>query len=210
MEVDALGDNSQLMPIGGANLPVDAAPVQVRLDQVSVDREIANLQEELKLPSPPATNSIRESTDYPTIKDSAAPPADDSKNRPVVADKTTHRDETGDQVTSSPTKQGRIEMKEYGIKHKPDNDKLKFKCVKCEFRSKTRKEVNKHYVESHEPLMCEKCSRLFNTPSSLSLHMYDHEEHRYKCEVCSKGYHFKGQLKQHKADHHKTPSFQCM
>ena len=101
-------------------------------------------------------------------------------------------------------------MKEYGIKRKPGDDKLKFKCVQCEFRCKTRKEVNKHYTDTHEPLLCDKCNKLFNTPSSLSLHQYDHEEHRYRCEVCDKGYHFKGQLKQHKADHNKTPTFQCM
>ena len=197
-DVDALDENSQLMPIGGANLPVDVAPVQVRLDQVSVDREIAGLQNELTLPS--TTPAIEKAPDAPES------PANE-ENVLVQADETTQAD---DRKLSSPTKQGKIEMKEYGIKRKSGDDKLKFKCMKCEFRSKTRKEVNKHYVETHEPLMCEKCSRLFNTPSSLSLHMYDHEEHRYKCEVCNKGYHFKGQLKQHKADHNKTPSFQCM
>ena len=194
--VDSMDENEQLMPIGGANLPVDAAPVQVRLDQVSVDREIASLQNELTLPSPaPEANGTQKppepSTSTHKLPDTPKPPSKDRSE-------------------SMPTKQGQIEMKEYSIKRNPGDDKLKFKCVKCDYRSKTRKEVNKHYIDTHEPLMCGKCNKLFNTPSSLSLHMYDHEEHRYKCDVCNKGYHFKGQLKQHKADHSKTPTFQCM
>ena len=101
-------------------------------------------------------------------------------------------------------------MKEYSIKRKPGDDKLRFKCTHCAFRCKTRKEVNKHYIDTHEPLLCDNCNKVFNTPSALSLHRYEHEEHRYRCEVCNKGFHFKGQLKQHKADHNKTPTFQCM
>ena len=191
--MDALDENAQLMPIGGTNLPVE-----VRLDQVSVDREIAGLQNELTLPpTTPAMESVCEAPEQTTSEQN--PPNDDVERNP-----------DDDQTLPSPTKQGKIEMKEYGIKRNPGNEKLKFKCVKCDFRSKTRNEVNKHYVDTHEPLMCEKCNKLFNMPSSLSLHMYDHEEHRYRCEVCNKGYHFKGQLKQHKADQNKTPSFQYM
>ena len=198
VDMDALDENSQLMPIGGANLPVDPAPVTVRLDQISVDREIAGLPEELTLP--PTVPATEKTPDVPTM----------STNGDKQPTNTSELSAADDRTVPSPTKQGKMEMKEYGIKRKPEDNKLKFKCVKCEFRCKTRKEVNKHYIDTHEPLMCEKCSKLFNTPSSLSLHMYDHEEHRYKCEVCNKGYHFKGQLKQHKADHNKTPSFQCM
>ena len=36
-------DNAELMPIGGCNVTVDAAPEPIRLDQVSVDRAIAGL-----------------------------------------------------------------------------------------------------------------------------------------------------------------------
>ena len=195
--VDALEENAQLMPIGGAILPIDAAPVQVRLDQESVNREIANLQEEA-LPSVPVPSTMElDNTQVPS--ESSEPRT--NKEQPA---------NTEDQKEPILTKQGQIEMKEYSIKRNPSSDKLKFKCVKCEFRSKTRKEVNKHYIDNHEPLLCDKCNKLFNTPSSLSLHMYDHEEQRFKCELCNKGYHFKGQLKQHKADHNKTPSFQCM
>ena len=179
-DVDALEENAELMPIGGVNLPVDAAPVQVRLDQVSVDREIANLQEEALSSTPvPSTSEAA----------NAQPPSESSEP-------TTNKEQPNadDQKEPIPTKQGQIELKEYSIKQNPSSDKLKFKCVKCKYRSKTRKEVNKHYIDNHEPLLCDKCNKLFNTPSSLSLHMYDHEEHRFKCELCNKGYHFKGQL----------------
>ena len=36
-------DNAELMPIGGRNVTVDAAPEPICLDQVSVDRAIAGL-----------------------------------------------------------------------------------------------------------------------------------------------------------------------
>ena len=42
---DTLEDdnNAELMPIGGRNVAVDAAPEPIRLDQVSVDKAIAGL-----------------------------------------------------------------------------------------------------------------------------------------------------------------------
>ena len=39
-------ENEQLMPIGRANLPVDAAPVPIELSQVQVDDVIAELAEQ--------------------------------------------------------------------------------------------------------------------------------------------------------------------
>ena len=42
-------ENEQLMPIGGVNLPVDAAPVPIELGQVQVDHAIAELTEHNKI-----------------------------------------------------------------------------------------------------------------------------------------------------------------
>ena len=110
--------------------------------------------------------------------------------------------------TSSP--KGKLELKEYGIRKKTENEKLKFKCVRCPSRFKTRKESNKHYTDRHQPLSCGKCNKVFNTLASLSLHMYDHEELRHMCKRCGKGFHFKGQLAQHKVDHRSTRTHKCM
>ena len=46
MAKDPTLENEQLMPIGGANLPVDVAPVLIVLGQVQVDHEIAELAEQ--------------------------------------------------------------------------------------------------------------------------------------------------------------------
>ena len=166
------------MPIGGANPPIDAVPVPLKLDQISVDREIASLPVELTLPTTvPATEVAPDPPKASATED----------NQPTTTDDPLATDDT----TPTPTKQGKIEMKEYGIKRKPGDDKLKFKCAQCVFRCKTRKEVNKHYINTHEPLLCDTCNKVFNTPSALSLHRYEHEEHRFKCGVCSKGFHFK-------------------
>ena len=43
---DSTLENEQLMPIGGVNLPVDAAPVPIELSQVQVDHVIAELAEQ--------------------------------------------------------------------------------------------------------------------------------------------------------------------
>ena len=129
---------------------------------------------------------------------------------PTGPPKATKEDKPPLKTPPSSQPKGKLELKEYGIKKKSENEKLKFKCVQCLMRYKTRKECNKHYVDQHQPLLCGKCNKVFNTPSSLSLHMYDHEKLRYVCKRCGKGFHFKGQLSQHKVDHRSTRTFQCM
>ena len=98
------------------------------------------------------------------------------------------------------------------MKRKVTDGKLKFKCAKCGKRTKTRKEQNQHYKESHDPIMCSICDKVFTNPASLSVHMYEHMEPRFMCEICEKGFHFAGQLTQHKAVHRKEGkgTFKCM
>ena len=79
-------------------------------------------------------------------------------------------------------------------------------------RFRSRWEQNTHYRETHDPIMCDKCDKVFSNPASMSVHAYDHMEHHFKCDVCDRGFHFQGQLTQHKVLHRKEGkgTFQCM
>ena len=58
--------------------------------------------------------------------------------------------------------------------------------------------------------MCGVCWKLFELASSLSHHMYTHNEPRFFCEKCSFHCDFESELKKHNVTHHSQPSHQCM
>ena len=210
---DPLNENALLMPIGAPTIQ-DINPVEVKLDQVSVDNTIANVIEQEQLletstQSPSQTELVSPvDTENDKLADSDGTiPAEDEVEESIDA----NQNNTDDKPPPTP-KKGSVEIKEYGVKRKVSDGKLKFKCPKCGKRTKTRKQQNQHYKDSHDPIMCSNCDKVFNNPASLSVHMYDHMEHRFKCDNCEQGFHFAGQLTQHKAVHRKEGkgTFQCM
>ena len=210
---DPLNENALLMPIGAPTIQ-NINPVEVKLDQGSVDNTIANIIEQEQLletstQSPSQTEQVppvNTENDKPADSDSTIP-AEDEVEEAIDA----NQNNTDDKPPPTP-KKGSVEIKEYGVKRKVSDGKLKFKCPKCGKRTKTRKQQNQHYKDSHDPIMCSNCDKVFNNPASLSVHMYDHMEHRFKCDNCEQGFHFAGQLTQHKAVHRKEGkgTFQCM
>ena len=44
-------ENSELMPIGGQNAPIDAVPKLIRLDQISVDNAIVGFIQDEEVPN---------------------------------------------------------------------------------------------------------------------------------------------------------------
>ena len=194
MNLGPIDDNSELMPIGGTGegIPRDAVPVPIKLSEKDVQEAVHNLDMLADCNNNMVNNESARKSEQPPLNNKAPP--------------TNNKEET---PPNSPPK-GKLEVKEYGIKKKSDDEKLKFKCVQCPMRFKTRKQSNKHYIENHQSLLCDKCNKVFKMPASLTLHQYDHEEMRYVCNRCGKGFHFKGQLTQHKVDHRSTRTFQCM
>ena len=210
---DPLNENALLMPIGAPTIQ-DINPVEVKLDQVSVDNTIANVIEQEQL-----LETLRQSTSQTEqvlpvgsendelVDSDCTIPAEDEAEESIDD----NQNNTDDKPPPTP-KRGSVEIKEYGVKRKVSDGKLKFKCPKCGKRTKTRKQQNQHYKDSHDPIMCSNCDKVFNNPASLSIHMYDHMEHRFKCDTCEQGFYFAGQLTQHKAVHRKEGkgTFQCM
>ena len=193
------------MPIGAPTIQ-DINPVEVKLDQVNVDNAIANVIEQEQLLETSTQSPVDTENDKLADSDGTIPAEDE-----VEESTDANQNNTGDKPPPTP-KKGTVEIKEYGVKRKVSDGKLKFKCPKCGKRTKTRKQQNQHYKDRHDPIMCSNCDKVFNNPASLSVHMYNHMEHRFKCDNCEQGFHFAGQLTQHKAVHRKEGkgTFQCM
>ena len=62
-------DNALLMPIGGINIPVDIAPQEIKLDQVSVDKTIAGIVETEQLKRAFEKETSGEPTEAPDPSD---------------------------------------------------------------------------------------------------------------------------------------------
>ena len=88
--------------------------------------------------------------------------------------------------------------------------KRSFKCNECNVVMSSIQKLNEHHRKEHIPQMCGICSRTFALASSLTRHMYDHEEKCFKCDSCDYSSHFASELEVHKIVHRKHPSYKCM
>ena len=188
-------ENAVLMPIGGPNITVDVAPEPIRLDQVNVDKAIAELIQKDQ-------NDENAQTDQ------------SDKNKTPTAD--TDRDNTVDDMPKSagkdsePTTRGRLRTKTYALKKKVETRKCTFKCSECNVVKKTIKELNVHHEECHNPQICGVCGKLFKLASSLARHMYEHNKPKFTCDQCDYMCQFESKMTTHKIVHRKNPSHQCM
>ena len=201
-------DNAALMPIGGIGAAVDVAPQEIRLDQPNVDAAIAEIvQNELN----------QEETAGPIDEQNINPPdcqqeeqfqddQDRDKTNTENTDSKTEKD-----VPDSEPKKGSLRMKGYGLKRKQVSRRT-FKCTQCDSVKSSIQKLNAHHKRHHPPQMCGICGRTFTLAASLTRHMYDHQELKFKCEHCAESFHFESELISHKIKHRNknVPSFQCM
>ena len=127
-------DNTLLMPIGGINNPVDIAPQQIKLDQVSVDKTIAGIIETEQLKHAFEKKTSGEPTKAPDPSDRVQLPAQAEQN--LDPPQTT---EPNDDVT----KKGSLKTKTYVLK-KPEI-KQSFKCSECNAVRSSIQKLNKHH-----------------------------------------------------------------
>ena len=154
-------ENEQLMPIGGANLPVDVAPVPIALGQVQVDHAIAELAEQDEIQPQAATSK----TD-----------ADDAMDAVESPDNVTTKDETNNTISK-----GVFKTTTHILKMKTEN-KRSYKCSVCRAKKGSMQLLNEHHKLCHRPQMCGICGRVFNLAMSLNRHMYSHDEMRFQCK----------------------------
>ena len=91
-------------------------------------------------------------------------------------------------------------------KYKP---KRRFSCVGCVQKFVNNKELNDHFRNTHPPLTCSDCNKLFSTPSAFEKHKYTHYEYMYECTTCNKGFHFQSELTAHRRRHTADQGLVC-
>ena len=227
---NVLDENSSLMLVGGPTPYEDVNPVPIHLDQVTVDGAIAEIVEQ---------EDILDSTQLSTANNSeiSGVQADDSKTQDkntkenitevnvsgvqpsLSGGQTTlqmHGKSPGNSKTaldcdSEPSKsKGVIKVTTYGIKKKSISDSRSYRCSICGVRKRSAGNLNAHHRRRHEAQMCGICGKVFELASTLTHHMYTHDERCFFCEKCSYHCHFESELKKHNVTHHSQPSHQCM
>ena len=178
------------MPIGGANLLVDVAPVPLELDQVQVDHAIAKITKQ---------EEEEAAADHGVNKDNVHPGGAD----------TPKGDSDADAKVSSQRAKGESKTITHALKKKVE-PKRTYKCGVCGTRKPSMQLLNNHHKHHHEPQMCGICGHVFNLASSLNRHMYSHDEQRFNCDKCNFTCHFESELAVHKIAHRKTPTHKCM
>ena len=215
-----LEDNSTLMPIGGESCFVDVNPVRVELDQVTVDGAIAQIVEkEQNLPSnalekDDSSFPINVSPDNGVAPSEINQPSDitgehDGSNKQDPTDTYNADTEVDDSENEQP-KKGYVKLTTHGIKKKSTLEGRSYHCTVCGKSKRSAQRLNAHHRRKHSAQMCGICGKIFELASSLTHHMYSHDECRYYCSKCPFHSHFESELKKHKITHHTTPQHQCM
>ena len=165
------------------------------MDRNSVDNTIAELVEMEELEKSTEKEIMNPTVTLPAPTDQLQSPMDSPPDvqPPYV---------------SANTKKGSLITKTYVLK-KPEV-KRSFKCSECNTVKQTIQKLNEHHREKHNPQMCGICNRTFELASSLTRHMYEHEDKRFKCDSCDYSSHFASELEVHKIVHRTNPSHQCM
>ena len=210
-------DNSTLMPIGGESQFVDVNPVRVELDQVTVDGAIAQIvemEEHLREANPDNENNENSTAPSDVTKDNddALNKNSDLKEDSVKPDLENpyNADTEVDETDPERSTKGYVKITTHGIKKKSTLEGRSYRCAICGKSKRSAQQLNIHHRQEHGSQMCGICGKIFELASSLTHHMYSHEERRYYCDKCSFHSHFESELTKHKVTHHTEPQHQCM
>ena len=125
-------------------------------------------------------------------------------------DETNVKDADTDSTNTGMKTKGYVKVTTHGIRKNVGNENRSYHCSICGVRKCSAHNLNIHHRKRHAAQMCGVCGKMFELASSLSHHMYTHDERRFFCETCSFHCHFESELKKHNITHHSQPSHQCM
>ena len=150
------------------------------------------------VPDPPQMVPDTQSDDTEILDDHAAPDNGNDRGEPIT-DKTERKKGKG---------KGQLVVQNFQLarNHRP---KGRFSCVGCPQKFVTNRELNNHFKNSHPPLTCSDCKKLFLTPSAFEKHKYTHYEFMFECGDCNKGFHFESELSAHRRKHISAQGLVC-
>ena len=196
---NALDKNSSLMPDGGSTPYEDVNPVPIHLDQVMVDGVIAEIvEQEDILDSTQLTTANNSEISSVHTDDSKTHDKNTKENIMEVDVSCVQPPLSGGQTTlsgvqaqektpcnsemtldcdSEPSKaKGVIKVTTHGIKKKSNSDGRSYRCSICGVRKHSAGNLNAHHRRRHKAQMCGICGKVFELASSLTHHMYTHNE----------------------------------
>ena len=88
--------------------------------------------------------------------------------------------------------------------HLPEEERLKFYCSKCEYKTTNKGHLKEHFQSKHEGLkyFCKLCNAEYNYEGGRRNHIQRvHKGKRWKCEICdhstTQAHHLKAHMKKH-------------
>ena len=111
--------NAELMPVGGQNVPIDAALEPIHLDQISVDHAITGMLQSEEQNKDASTTDQKVPPSKPDQIEDAAKPSDATKEKEVEHSKETSK-------KTEPATKGTLKTKTYALKKKTDKKQMLF------------------------------------------------------------------------------------
>lgn len=89
-----------------------------------------------------------------------------------------------------------------------------FACPHCEFKSRTKNNLDQHVRNVHTKdltrFACDQCNKLFKYKVSYDYHKRQHSGERpYQCYICGMAYYTSSKLSAHMKNTHSTETFSC-
>ena len=114
-------------------------------------------------------------------------------------------------------KKGKFLTKTFGVKKLTESEpkapkrQRRYTCSgpSCKEVFSNMSLLNQHFKASHDPVNCNECGLSFNTPSTLSHHMYTHHELKFSCDHCDKIFPFASDRDVHAIQHESKRKYRC-
>ena len=178
---------------------------RIRAQQIIHERNVKIIRQELK-PTPLRIDPLPD-TSKPNSDSDATISYSPPRKRPKT-----------DVKKSTTKKIAKFVIRTVGIKMFKDKDieqaksaacKCAFRCFLCGSKFATAKELNTHFCNTHDELICQDCGKGFTSPLSLAKHRYVYKACTHSCGYCERKFPFKSQKDLHETIHTNTERHKC-